>query len=72
MWWFLNRDRTETAMSKEVQNSPTCNYGKPVVLRQGIHDVFYQCSSSPQCQMVKKLNEIIEAEKVTDEKIPVS
>jgi DNA topoisomerase-1 len=70
MWWFLGEGKTESVGSRGSNSTPTCECGKPMILRQGRNGAFYECSSFPQCRKTKKLDEMTEAE-VEVERIPV-
>ncbi|MFQ5906549.1 MAG: topoisomerase DNA-binding C4 zinc finger domain-containing protein [bacterium] len=70
MWWFLGEDKTESVGSRGSNNTPTCECGKAMVLRQGRNGAFYECFGFPQCRKTKELNEVAEGE-VKVEKIPV-
>jgi ssDNA-binding Zn-finger/Zn-ribbon topoisomerase 1 len=70
MWWFLGEGKTEVVGSRGSNNTPICECGRPMVLRQGRNGAFYECSGFPQCRKTKELNEVAEAE-VKVEKIPV-
>jgi ssDNA-binding Zn-finger/Zn-ribbon topoisomerase 1 len=69
MWWFLGEGKTEVVGSRRSSNTPTCECGRPMVLRQDSNGAFYVCSGFPQCRRTKELDEVAEAE-VKVEKIP--
>jgi hypothetical protein len=52
----------KVAEGKGNSNIPTCECGRPMVLRNGKRGVFYGCSGFPQCRRTREVNEIPEEE----------
>lgn len=46
------------------KTAPTCECGKPMVIRQGQNGRFYGCSNYPQCRHTQELNPASEEEPV--------
>jgi hypothetical protein len=59
--------KSETAANNENSNVPTCECGKPMVLRQSKRGAFYGCSGFPQCRKTKEVTEEEGAEAQAEE-----
>ena len=66
--------QNETAANSGNSNIPTCECGRPMVLRNGKRGAFYGCSGFPQCRKTKEVPEVTEeevAEMQAEEVVPV-
>ena len=48
------------AAEKMNGNTPMCECGRPMILRNGRKGSFYGCSGYPQCRRTRELNELAE------------
>ena len=54
--------KSKATANSRNNNVPTCECGRPMVLRNGKRGVFYGCSGFPQCRKTKQVPEVTEEE----------
>ena len=57
-----SEDKSKAAGNSGNSNVPTCECGRPMVLRNGSRGAFYGCSGFPQCRKTKQVPEVTEEE----------
>lgn len=70
----VSRSGNGTMPNNGNSNVPTCECGRPMVLRNGKRGIFYGCSGYPQCQVTREVSEATEAEAMemqAEEVVPV-
>ena len=55
-----NGSKNGAAGNSGKGNTPMCECGRPMVLRNGKNGAFYGCSGYPQCRKTRETNELIE------------
>ncbi len=68
-----NSENDSKTIKSRSDNVPTCECGRPMVLRQGRSGAFYGCSGFPQCRKTKEVPVVDEGElvEVQVEEMPV-